>query len=96
MNKSQDTGLVYNLAIKRQGTVRLYRSTETLTTALAPITVVFCIVIGFQRGRHANWQLVSHDGAAVQMLSDMGPKSGIATGGMLTLLIAAPPDGSSV
>ena len=57
---------------------------------------VFCYVIGFQRGKYANWQLVRNDGTAAQILSEMKPKFGIATGGILTLFIAAPPDGSSV
>ncbi|MDP3262717.1 MAG: hypothetical protein U1E06_12680 [Tabrizicola sp.] len=55
-----------------------------------------CIGIGFQRGTHARWQLVANDGAGSPTLTDMGASFGIATGGVLTLFIAAPPNGSSV
>ena len=62
----------------------------------AAITALNCIGVGFQRGTHANWQLVTNDGTGAPTLTDMGASFGIATGGVLTLFIAAPPNGSSV
>ena len=41
-------------------------------------------------------QLVANDGTGAPTLSDMVPSFGIATGGVLALFIAAPPNGSSV
>jgi hypothetical protein len=64
-----------------------------LTSAAA---VVNCIGIGFQRGTHANWQLVSNDATGAPTLTDLGARFAIATGGVLTLFIAAPPNGNSV
>ena len=52
------------------------------------------IGIGFQRGTHTRWQLVSNDGTGVP--TDMRASFGIATGGALTIFIAAPPNGPSV
>lgn len=54
------------------------------------------IGIGFQRGTHTRWQLVANDGTGAPTLTDMGASFAIATGGVLTLFIAAPPNGSSV
>lgn len=54
------------------------------------------IGIGFQRGTHTRWQVVENDGTGAQTLTDMGASFGIATGGVLTLFIVAPPNGSSV
>jgi hypothetical protein len=64
-----------------------------LTSAAA---VVNCIGIAFQRDTHANWQLVANDGTGAPTLTDMGASFAIATGGVLTLFIAAPPNGNSV
>lgn len=74
----------------------LYGSTAALAVTLTLATVVNCIGIGFQRGTHANWQLVVNDGTGAPTLTDMGAAFAIATGGVLTLFIAAPPNGSSV
>jgi hypothetical protein len=41
-------------------------------------------------------QLPANDSAGAPTLTDMGASFGIATGGVLTLFIAAPPSGSSV
>ena len=41
-------------------------------------------------------QLVANDGTGAPTLTDMGASSAFATGGVLTLFIAAPPNGSSV
>jgi hypothetical protein len=74
----------------------LYGSTAALATTLTLATVTNCIGIGFQRGTHTRWQVVSNDGTGAPTLTDMGASFGIATGGVLTLYIAAPPNGSSV
>jgi hypothetical protein len=55
---------------------------------------IHCIGIGFQRGTHARRQLVASDGTGAPTLTDMGASFAIATGGVLTLFIAAPPIGS--
>lgn len=54
------------------------------------------IGIGFQRGTHTRWQLVANDGTGAPTLPDMGVSFAIARGGVLTLFIAAPPNGRSV
>ena len=74
----------------------LYGSTVALATTLTLATAINCIGIGFQRGTHTRWQLVANDGTGAPTLTDMGASFGIATGGVLTLYIAAPPNGSSV
>jgi len=74
----------------------LYGSTAALATTLTLATVLNCIGIGFQRSTHANWQLVRNDGTGAPTLTDMGASFAIATGGALTLFIAAPPNGTSV
>ncbi len=74
----------------------LYGSTAALATTLTLAAAINCIGIGFQRGTHTRWQLVANDGTGAPTLSDMGASFAIATGGVLTLFIAAPPNGSSV
>ena len=74
----------------------LYGSIAALATMLTLAAVTNCIGIGFQRGTHTRWQLVSNDGTGAPALTDMGASFAIATGGVLTLFIAAPPNGSSV
>ena len=74
----------------------LYGSTAALATTLTLATVLNCIGIGFQRGTHVNWQLVTNDGTGAPTLTDMGGAFAIATGGVVTLFIGAPPNGSSV
>jgi hypothetical protein len=74
----------------------LYGSTAALATTLTLAAAINCIGIGFQRGTHTRWQLVANDGTGAPTLTDMGASFGIATGGVLTLFIAAPPNGSSV
>lgn len=58
--------------------------------------MINAVGIGFQRGTHANWQLVTNDGTGARTLTDMGAPFAMATRGVLTLFIAAPPNGSSV
>lgn len=74
----------------------LYGSTAALATTLTLAAAINCIGIGFQRGTHTRWQLVANDGTGAPTLTDMGASFPIATGGVLTLFIAAPPNGSSV
>jgi hypothetical protein len=74
----------------------LYGSTAALATTLTLATAINCIGIGFQRGTHTRWQLVTNDGTGAPTLTDMGASFSIATSGVLTLFIAAPPNGSSV
>lgn len=52
--------------------------------------------VGFQRGTDTRWQLVINEGTGAPTLADTRASFGIATGGVLTLFIAAPPNGSSV
>ena len=54
------------------------------------------IGIGFQNGTHIRWQLAANDGTGAPTLTDMGASFAIPTGRVLTLFIAAPPNGSSV
>ena len=74
----------------------LYGSTSALATTLALSAVVSCIGIGFQRGTHTRWQLVTNDASGAPTLVDMGASFAIATGGVLTLTIAASPNAGSV
>ena len=74
----------------------LYGSTAALATTLTLAAATNCIGIGFQRGSHTRWQLVANDGTGAPTLTDMGASFAIATGGVLTLYIAAPPNGGSV
>jgi hypothetical protein len=74
----------------------LYGSTAALATTLTLAAAINCIGIGFQRGTHTRWQLVTNDGTGAPTLTDMGASFAIATGGVLTPFIAAPPNGSSV
>ncbi|MGB4827990.1 MAG: DUF2793 domain-containing protein, partial [Paracoccaceae bacterium] len=74
----------------------LYGSIAALATTLTLASVINAVGIGFQRGTHANWQLVTNDGTGAPTLTDMGAPFAVALGGVLTLFIAAPPNGSSV
>lgn len=88
--------LLTTLQATGMGFFGLYGSTAALATTLTLATAVNCISIGFQRGTHANWQLVRNDGTGAPTLTDMGASFTIATGGVLTVYIAAPPNGTSV
>jgi hypothetical protein len=74
----------------------LYGSTAALATTLTLSAVVSAIGIGFQRGTHTRWQLVANDASGAPTLVDIGASFAIATGGVLTLTIAAVPNASSV
>ena len=64
-------------------------STAALAKTLALSAVVSCIGIGFQPPTHTRWQLVTKDVSGAPTLVDMGASFAIATGGVLTLTIAA-------
>ena len=74
----------------------LYGSTAALATTLTLATVLNCVGIGYQRGTHANWQLVTNDGTGAPTLTDTGASFALATGGVLTLYVAAAPNAASV
>jgi hypothetical protein len=74
----------------------LHGSTAALATTLTLATVLNCVGIGFQRGTHANWQLVANDGTGAPTLTDMCASFAIATGGVLTVYVAAAPNAASV
>ena len=88
----------------------LYGSTAALATTLALSAVVSCIGIGFQRGTHTRWQLVTNDASGAPTPAGSWSRTmraghrhlstwasfAIATGGVLTLTVAAAPNASSV
>ncbi|GLS88917.1 hypothetical protein GCM10010873_38910 [Cypionkella aquatica] len=78
------------------GVFGLYGSIAALAVNLTLATVINAVGIRPQRGTHANWQLGTNDGTGAPSLTDMGAAFAIATGGVLTLFILAPPNGSSV
>jgi hypothetical protein len=63
-------------------------SIAALATTLALSAVVSATGIGFQRGTHTRWQLVSNDASGAPTLTDIGASFAIATGGVLTLVVA--------
>jgi len=75
----------------------LYGSTAALATTLALNSVINAIGIGFQRGSHTNWQLVHNDGSGAPTLIDLGASfPANSTTNVLTLYIAAAPNGSDI
>jgi hypothetical protein len=75
----------------------LYGSTAALATTLTLATVINAVGIGFQRGTHTNWQLVHNDGAGAATLIDLGASFPVnSTTNVLTLYIAAAPNGSDI
>jgi len=75
----------------------LYGSVAALATTLTLATVLNCVGIGFQRGTHANWQLVHNDGAGAPTLIDLGASFPVASmTNVLTLYIAAAPNGADI
>jgi hypothetical protein len=84
------------IQVTGMGFFGLYGSTAALTKTLTLAAAINCIGIGFQRGTHTRWQRVANDGAGAPTLTGMRASFAIGTGGVLTLFIAAPPNGSSV
>ncbi len=75
----------------------LIGSVAALSTTLTLSAVVNALGIGFERGTHANWQIVHNDGAGAPTLIDLGPGFPVAsTTNVLTLYIAAAPNGTEV
>ena len=74
----------------------IHQADVQVPQVLTLATVVNCIGIGFQRGSDTRWQLVTNNATGAPTLTDMGASFAIATGGVLTLFIAAPLNGSSV
>ena len=74
----------------------LHNSSAAFATTTALSSLISAIGIGYQRGTHANWQLVTNDAAGAPTLTDMGASFAIATGGVLTLTIAAVPNAASI
>lgn len=74
----------------------LYGSTAAVATTMTLATAINYIGIGFQRGTQTRWQLVTNDSTGAPTLTDMGARFGIVTSRVLTLFIAAPPNGGSV
>lgn len=74
----------------------LLASVNALATTTLLSGIVDAIGIGFQRGTHANWQVVTNDAAGAPTLTDLGASFPVATGGLLTLYVYAPPNAASV
>ncbi|ATX65514.1 DUF2793 domain-containing protein [Roseinatronobacter bogoriensis] len=75
----------------------LIGSTSALATALALSAVVNAIGIGFQRGTHANWQMVHNSGSGAPTLIDLGADFPVdAPTNVLTLFLYAAPNAASV
>ena len=75
----------------------LIGSVAALSTTLTLSAVVNALGIGFERGTHANWQIVHNDGTGAPTLIDLGAGFPVAsTTNVLTLYIAAAPNDSTV
>ena len=75
----------------------LYGSTAALATTLTLSAVANCVGIGFQRGTHTNWQLVTNDGSGAPSLTDLGASFPVnSMTNVLTLTIAASPNGTDI
>ncbi|NEX48154.1 DUF2793 domain-containing protein [Pseudotabrizicola algicola] len=75
----------------------LMGSTAALATTLALSAVVNAIGIGFQRGTHANWQIVHNSGSGAPTLINLGASFPVdAPTNVLTLFLYAAPNASSV
>lgn len=75
----------------------LIGSVAALSTTLTLSAVVNALGIGFERGTHANWQIVHNDGTGAPTLIDLGASFPVAsTTNVLTLYIAAAPNDSAV
>ena len=75
----------------------LMGSTAALTMTLALSAVVNAIGIGFQRGTHANWQIVHNSGSGAPTLINLGAGFPVdAPTNVLTLFLYAAPNATSV
>ena len=75
----------------------LMGSTSALATTLALSAVVNAIGIGFQRGTHANWQIVHNSGSGSPTLINLGAGFPVDSAtNVLTLFLYAAPNAASV
>ena len=75
----------------------LIGSVAALSTTLTLSAVVNALGLGFERGTHANWQIVHNDGTGAPTLIDLGAGFPVAsTTNVLTLYIAAAPNRTEV
>ena len=75
----------------------LMGSTAALATTLLLSAVVNAIGIGFQRGTHANWQIVHNSGSGAPTLVNLGASFPVDSAtNVLTLFLYAAPNASSV
>ena len=84
------------LQVTGMGFFGLHNSSAAFATTTTLASLLSTIGIGYQRGTHTNWQLVTNDAAGAPTLTDMGASFAIATGGVLTLTIAAVPNAASI
>lgn len=72
-------------------------STAALSTSQTIAALVNCVGIGFTNGTNANWQLIQNDAAGAPTLTNMGANFPVSsTTNVYTLIIYAPPNGSSI
>jgi hypothetical protein len=75
----------------------LMGSTAALATTLLLSAVVNAVGIGFQRGTHANWQIVHNSGSGAPTLINMGASFPVDSAtNVLTLFLYAAPNAASV
>jgi hypothetical protein len=75
----------------------LIGSVAALSATLTLSAIVNALGIGFERGTHANWQIVHNDGTGAPTLIDLGAGFPVAsTTNVLTLYIAAAPNDGAV
>ncbi len=75
----------------------LYGSTAALPVTQTLAAAVNCVGIGFQRGTHANWQVVRNDATGAPTLTDLGSSFAVdSTANVLSLYIAASPNGADI
>ena len=75
----------------------LVGSTAALATTLLLSAVVNAIGIGFQRGTHANWQIVHNSGSGAPTLINLGASFPVDSAtNVLTLFLYAAPNATSV
>ena len=84
------------LQVTGMGFFGLHNSSAAFATTTTLASIISAIGIGYQRGTHTNWQLVTNDAAGAPTLTDMGASFVIATGGLLTLTIATVPNAASI
>jgi hypothetical protein len=75
----------------------LIGSTSALATTLTLSAVVNAIGIGFQRGTHANWQILHNSGSGAPTLINLGASFPVDSAtNVLTLFLYAAPNAASV